>query len=83
MITEKIKHILIKSLSLNKVQVTGNNNHINIIAIDDIFNNKSEVEKQQMIYTQLMDYITNKTIHAISIKTYSLKEWKNNQKKIN
>ncbi|XBC38016.1 MAG: BolA/IbaG family iron-sulfur metabolism protein [Buchnera aphidicola (Floraphis choui)] len=77
MITEKIKHLLIKSLSLNEVKVTGDNNYIEIIAIDDIFHNKSEVEKQKIIYSQLMHYIADKTIHSISIKTYSLKEWNN------
>ncbi|XBC41615.1 MAG: BolA/IbaG family iron-sulfur metabolism protein [Buchnera aphidicola (Kaburagia rhusicola rhusicola)] len=76
MITEKIKHLLIQSLSLHQVKVTGNNNYIEIIAIDDVFHNKSEVEKQKIIYSKLMNYIIDKTIHSISIKTYSLKEWK-------
>lgn len=76
MITEKIRHLLIQSLSLHQVKVTGNNNYIEIIAIDDVFHNKSEVEKQKIIYSQLMNYIIDKTIHSISIKTYSLKEWK-------
>ncbi|XBC43161.1 MAG: BolA/IbaG family iron-sulfur metabolism protein [Buchnera aphidicola (Meitanaphis flavogallis)] len=76
MITEKIRHLLIQSLSLHQVKVTGNNNYIEIIAIDDVFHNKNEVEKQKIIYSQLMNYIIDKTIHSISIKTYSLKEWK-------
>ncbi|XBC37503.1 MAG: BolA/IbaG family iron-sulfur metabolism protein [Buchnera aphidicola (Meitanaphis microgallis)] len=76
MITEKIKKILQQSLSLDTIQVTGDNNYIEIIAIDNIFHDKNEVERQKIIYTQLMNYIINKTIHSISIKTYSLKEWK-------
>ncbi|XBC42133.1 MAG: BolA/IbaG family iron-sulfur metabolism protein [Buchnera aphidicola (Meitanaphis elongallis)] len=79
MITEEIKKILQQSLSLDTIQVTGDNNYIEIIAIDNIFHDKNEVERQKIIYTQLMNYIINKTIHSISIKTYSLKEWKNKQ----
>ncbi|ANF17120.1 hypothetical protein XW81_01770 [Buchnera aphidicola (Schlechtendalia chinensis)] len=80
MIIESIKNLLKNSLSLKKVKVKGDNYYIEIIAIDDIFQNKSEVEKQKMIYSKLMDYISNKTIHSVSIKTYSLKEWENNKK---
>ncbi|XBC44198.1 MAG: BolA/IbaG family iron-sulfur metabolism protein [Buchnera aphidicola (Schlechtendalia peitan)] len=77
MIAKKIEHLLKNSLSLNTVKVIGDNHHIEIIAIDDIFYNKNEVDKQKMIYSELMDYISKKIIHSISIKTYSLKEWNN------
>ncbi|XBC40595.1 MAG: BolA/IbaG family iron-sulfur metabolism protein [Buchnera aphidicola (Nurudea yanoniella)] len=75
MITKQIKNLLKDSLSLNKIKVRGDNNYLEIVAIDNIFHNKSEVEKQKIIYSKLMNYITEKKIHSISIKTYSVTEW--------
>ncbi|XBC39070.1 MAG: BolA/IbaG family iron-sulfur metabolism protein [Buchnera aphidicola (Nurudea shiraii)] len=77
MITKEIQNLLKTSLSLKEIKVKGDTKHLEIIAIDNIFQNKSEVEKQKIIYTQLMNYITENKIHSISIKTYSIQEWKN------
>lgn len=74
--TEKIKSILINSLSLEDVYINGNNNYMEIIAISDIFFGMSDVKKQQTIYSPLMKYFKNKNIHSVSIETYTKKEWK-------
>ncbi|AMA65008.1 transcriptional regulator BolA [Candidatus Arsenophonus lipoptenae] len=71
----EIKQILIKQLKLNKVFVNGNGNNFQIIAIDDMFIGKSRIEKQQIIYRPLMEYIIDNRIHALSIKTYTSLEW--------
>ncbi|CAL4323556.1 BolA/IbaG family iron-sulfur metabolism protein [Buchnera aphidicola] len=77
---QKIQFLLIKKLNLKTAYVTGDQNHINIIAIGDIFKGVSPVKKQKMIYTLLIEMITQKKIHAISIESYSIEEWnkKNN-----
>ncbi|AAO27067.1 YrbA [Buchnera aphidicola str. Bp (Baizongia pistaciae)] len=76
-ITNTIKSLLKKKIPLTVIHVTGDNKHINITAVSDIFNNINTLRRQQIIYKPLMPYIINKTLHAISIKTYSLQEWKN------
>ncbi|CAL4043213.1 Acid stress protein IbaG [Buchnera aphidicola (Tetraneura ulmi)] len=79
--TKKIKSILINSLSIEDIYVNGNNDYMEIIAISDIFCGMSDVKKQQMIYSPLMKYFTNKNIHSVSIETYTKKEWKKKKKK--
>lgn len=74
--TEQVKSILIQSLSLKYVFVTGDHNHLEIVAIGDIFSGLTNVKKQQMIYYPLMKYFSNQDIHSISIQTYTIKEWK-------
>ena len=76
---KKIELLLKKTLSLQKIYVTGDNNHIKIIAISDTFTNMNEINRQKIIYKPLISFIENKTIHAISIKTYSTIEWENNK----
>ncbi|QIE02086.1 BolA/IbaG family iron-sulfur metabolism protein [Buchnera aphidicola] len=78
---ESIKLLLINKLNLTKIYVTGDNNHINIIAIGDIFKNISSVKRQQIVYEPLINIITEKYIHAVSITAYTNDEWEktNNQ----
>ena len=77
---KKIESLLNKKINLEKIYVTGDNNHIKIIAVGDIFKDINEVKRQQIIYSPLLDIITEKKIHALSITTYTKKEWEKNKK---
>lgn len=76
---KKIETLLKNALSLKEIYVTGDSNHINIIAVGEIFTGMSEVKRQQSIYTPLISDIIEKKIHAVSIRSYTPKEW--NKKK--
>lgn len=67
-ITKKIPDVEIKIF-------TNDNKYFNAIIISNIFSNKDLVERQQLIYDIISNYIINKTIHAISFKTYTKDEW--------
>lgn len=73
---KKLESILKDELNLKKVYVTEKNNHFEITAIGDIFKGSSQVKRQQIIYKPLIDMIKKNKIHAISIKSYTLDEWK-------
>ncbi|QCI16625.1 BolA family transcriptional regulator [Buchnera aphidicola (Aphis craccivora)] len=77
---KKIISILNQKLNLEQIYVTGDNNHIKIIAIGDIFKGVNQVKRQQIIYKPLIDMILEKKIHALSITTYTKEEWKKNNK---
>ncbi|ANZ22589.1 hypothetical protein ATN01_01905 [Buchnera aphidicola (Diuraphis noxia)] len=77
---QKIKSLLKTELNLTETYVTGDNNHIKIIVIGDIFIGMSEVQRQKIVYTPLMKMITKQHIHAISIFSYTCKEWKKHNK---
>lgn len=78
-----MKNIIIKLLKQNiilkKILVTGNSNHITILAVGNIFTNMSTVKRQQLIYSPLTHLISEKHIHAITINTFSPKEWEKNK----
>ncbi|QCI22240.1 BolA family protein [Buchnera aphidicola] len=80
---QKIKSLLMTELNLQETYITGDDNHIKIVAIGTIFNGISQVKRQQMIYTPLINLITKKYIHAISITSYTPQEWKIKNKNIN
>lgn len=74
----EITSILIEQLNLETAYVTGDNNHIKIITVGNIFQNASQVKRQQIVYTPLMNMIKEKQIHAVSIIAYTPKEWEQN-----
>ena len=71
----EIEHILQEALNLDEVHVRGEGSHYNIIAVSDTFNEMSRVKRQQAVYAPLADKIADGSMHAISIKTFSVKDW--------
>lgn len=70
-----MKKILTDALELQEVHVKGEGSHFNIIAVGDIFNEMSRVKRQQAVYAPLSDKIADGSMHAITIKTFSVKDW--------
>ncbi len=79
---QTIKSLLLSKLNLKQAYVTGDNNHIKIIAIGDIFKGISQVTRQKTVYTPLISLITEKHIHAVSILSYTTEEWEKNNSNI-
>ncbi len=75
MTNEEIASLLKTKLDLNDVKVKSEGSHFQIIAIDDCFEEMSRVKKQQLIYGPLSDKIADGTMHAITIKTFSVDQW--------
>ncbi len=71
----EIEQILKDALDLDEVHVNGDGSHYTIIAVSDAFSEMSRVKRQQAIYAPLSDKIADGSMHAISIKTFSVKDW--------
>ena len=72
---QEIETLLKEQLELVEVHVSSEGSHFQIIAVSDKFEGMSRVKKQQFIYGPLKDQIADGTMHAISIKTFSEKQW--------
>ncbi|GGW81002.1 BolA family protein [Alteromonas halophila] len=70
-----IETLLKDALDLDEVHVTGDGSHYTIIAVSDSFSEMSRVKRQQAIYGPLSEKIADGSMHAISIKTFSVKDW--------
>jgi acid stress-induced BolA-like protein IbaG/YrbA len=71
----EIENILKDALGLDEVHVRQEGSHYNIIAISDTFNEMSRVKRQQAVYAPLADKIADGSMHAITIKTFSVQDW--------
>ncbi|CAL4322111.1 BolA/IbaG family iron-sulfur metabolism protein [Buchnera aphidicola] len=74
--TIDLKSHIMKHVQLKKLYLTGDKNHIHIIAIGEIFIGMSSIEKQKTIYQPIIKYIVEKKIHAVTIDTFTVDEWK-------
>ena len=78
MIEKKITEILEKKIKDSKIfisDVTGNDNHFNLIVISAIFEGKNMIQQHQIIY-KLLNHLITKEIHALQIKTITWEQWK-------
>lgn len=79
---EEIQKILADNLELAEVHVTGDGSHFQVIAVSDMFAEMSRVKKQQAIYAPLNAHISDGTVHALTIKTFTEEEWQRDKKLI-
>ena len=77
MIENKIKKILTKKIKDSKIfiqDMTGNDDHFNVIIISKKFQGLSLIERHKIIYNILEPMVT-KEIHALQLKTITREEW--------
>jgi acid stress-induced BolA-like protein IbaG/YrbA len=72
---QQIETLLKDTLELSEVHVSGEGSHFQVIAISDVFADMSRVKKQQFVYAPLADKIAEGSMHAVSIKTFTEKQW--------
>ncbi|PJD96887.1 MAG: BolA family transcriptional regulator [Legionella sp.] len=57
------------------VKVDGDGYKYQITIVSDLFSNKSKVARQQWVYAQVKELITSGMLHALTINTWTIKEW--------
>jgi acid stress-induced BolA-like protein IbaG/YrbA len=57
------------------VHVQSEGTHYKIIAVSDSFGDMSRVKRQQSVYAPLKDKIADGSLHAVTIKTFTQKDW--------
>lgn len=71
----EVEKIIKDQLDNVEVKVETDGYHYQIVVVGDVFTGLNPVKKQQLIYACLNTYITDGTIHAVIIKTYTPEEW--------
>ena len=70
-----IKSLIESGILGAQVVVDGEGCSASVIVVSDEFEGKSMLQQQKMVYATLGDNITNGTIHALSIKSYTVAQW--------
>ncbi len=77
MTADEVRALLQAQLKDCEIQVEGEGNHFQVTAVGDMFSGLSPVKRQQLVYAALNEKIADQTIHALTIKTYTLAELAN------
>lgn len=65
-----------KSLDdVSYVKIDGDGYQYQLTIVSDIFLDKSKVARQQWVYSQIKDFIISGMLHALTMKTWTIKEW--------
>ncbi len=78
----EIKKLIEAGLNSYHVKVNGEGNMFEVTVVCNDFEGKSPVKKQKMVYATVNDHIRNGDIHALTIKTFTEKEWQTASKLI-
>lgn len=76
-----VKQLIETGLPHSTAQVEGDDGkHFTAVVISAAFAEKNRVQKQQLVYATLSSHISDGTLHAISIKTFTPEEWHEHNK---
>ncbi len=73
---EELEHQLNTLDDVSKAIVEGDGYHYQLTIVSDSFAGKSKVARQQWVYKKLKDFITSGSLHALTMKTYTETEWR-------
>lgn len=64
-----------QSIADSKAEITGDGSKFEARVISDTFDGLSTVKRHKLVYAILDEHIKSGAIHALSIKTFTKKEW--------
>lgn len=59
--------------------LTGGNDHYQVVVVSNQFEGKSLVQRHQLVYRSLQQAMSSDAIHALTMKTYTPQDWKAEQ----
>lgn len=77
---DDIKKLIETGIADCEATVESDGSHYKATVVGAVFERKSLVAKQKLVYATLGDKITNGEIHALTIKTYTPTEWETAKK---
>jgi acid stress-induced BolA-like protein IbaG/YrbA len=71
----EVKAVIENGISESEAIVTADGNKYTAIVVSDVFEGKTMVAEQKMVYALLNEHIQSGAIHALTIKAYTQQEW--------
>ena len=71
----EIENLIKNAVELDELHVAFDGSQCKVIAVADFLGELSRVKRQQAIYAPLAQAISDGSIHAVSIKTFTTGDW--------
>jgi len=78
---ETIKRRIEQDIKTSRVDVAGGEGKYEVLVISDAFEGLSMLKQHQLVYQTVKDLIQSGELHALSIKSYTSKQWDGANKK--
>lgn len=79
---EEIERLIKAGLPNADAYVEGDDGtHFNALVISEDFIGKTRVQRQQLVYDTVREYINNGSLHALSLRTMTPEEWQDMEAK--
>jgi acid stress-induced BolA-like protein IbaG/YrbA len=72
---EEIKAFIEAGLADSTAYVEGDGTHFNAAVICPLFEGKTRLQKQQLVYNTVRGQLLDGSLHALSITTFTPDEW--------
>ena len=79
MTPDEVKSLIEKGLPDSEVIVSGDGSKFEATVISPVFEGKSMLQEQKMVYATVNESITSGALHALTIKAYTPAEWADQQ----
>lgn len=73
---QQIEAILREALDVEEVQAKTDGSHAHVIVVSEAFTDLSRLKREQMVNKPLNAAISDGSIHALTIKTYTPEQWR-------
>ncbi|MGI9335269.1 MAG: BolA family protein [Gammaproteobacteria bacterium] len=72
----EIQRIIEQGLPGSQVEVTGDGRHFEAVIVSEAFAGKPMLAQHRLVYGTLGDRFDTEAVHALSIKTYTPEQWR-------
>jgi len=72
---EELEQVFSQHPEIQYSNVNGDGYHYEITIVSDSFEGKRNVARQQWVYAIINNWIASGSLHAVTMKTYTSKEW--------
>ena len=72
---DKIRQIIEEGMDTELVQVSGEGGKYEAVIVSKVFEGISMLKQHKMVYPLLNDHIKTGEIHALTIKSYTPRQW--------
>lgn len=71
---DQVRQYILGNLPCEHVEVAGDGHHFEAVIVSTVFEGKTRIQQHKAVYSALGDRMREE-IHALSMKTYTPKEW--------
>jgi acid stress-induced BolA-like protein IbaG/YrbA len=78
--SDDLKNSIQEMIKTDTVLIESDGSHFLLTIVSDEFEGLSKIKRQQKVYACLNEYISNGSMHAVSMKTYTPVEWSDQER---